>query len=79
MSKSIHGKIHGKIIELDEDPGIADGEDVEVVLQQTRPEAGIDGLRRCAGALAEEWTDEDDRILEMLRRDRKVERRTILE
>ncbi len=25
MTKTIHGKIHGKTIELDEDPGVADG------------------------------------------------------
>lgn len=29
------------------------------------------GLRRCAGALANEWTDEDDRILAALHQDRQ--------
>ena len=30
MTKTIHGKIHGKTIELDEDLGVADGQEVEV-------------------------------------------------
>ncbi len=34
-----------------------------------------DGLRRCAGALADEWSEEDDRILEELHQDRKRDTR----
>ena len=30
MTKTIHGKIHGKTIELDEDLGVAEGQKVEV-------------------------------------------------
>jgi hypothetical protein len=30
MTKTIHGTIHGKTIELDEDLGVADGQEVEV-------------------------------------------------
>ncbi len=30
MNKTIHGIVHGKIIELDEELGVADGQEVEV-------------------------------------------------
>ncbi len=32
MTKTLHGKVRGRIIELDEDPGVEDGQQVEVVL-----------------------------------------------
>ena len=72
MSQTIHGVIHGKNIELAEDPGIADGREVEVTLrpvQKKRPWG--EGLRRSAGALADSWTEEDDRILRQIYLDRK--------
>ncbi len=37
MTKTIHGKIHGKTIELDEDPGVADGLEVEVQMTVIPP------------------------------------------
>ena len=41
MMKTLYGKIRGKTIELDEDPGIADGQQVEVQLMIVRePESG---------------------------------------
>jgi hypothetical protein len=30
MTKTMHGKVHGRTIELDEDPGVAEGQEVEV-------------------------------------------------
>jgi len=33
MTKTIHGKVRGRTIELDEDPGIADGQAVEVIVR----------------------------------------------
>ena len=30
MTKTLHGKVHGKTIELDEDLGVAEGQAVEV-------------------------------------------------
>jgi hypothetical protein len=30
MTKTVHGKVHGKTIELDEDLGVAEGQEVEV-------------------------------------------------
>ena len=46
MSRTLHGKVHGKTIQLDEDPGVVDGQEVEVqvrlVLKQDRkPGDGI--------------------------------------
>ena len=39
-----------------------------------------EGLRRCAGAFAADWTEDDDRILEEIYRDRKSDsRKEILE
>jgi hypothetical protein len=76
MEKTIRGIIHRKIIELDEDPGVADGQYVEVTVK-TIPAQGAwgEGLRRCAGALAQEWTEEDDHILAALHQDRQRDTR----
>jgi hypothetical protein len=72
MTKTMHGKVHGRTIELDEDPGVAEGEQVEIIIRTvpTKRTWG-EGLRRCAGALADEWTEDDDRILEEIHQDRK--------
>ena len=73
MTKTIHGKVHGKIIELDEDLGMAEGQEVEVqvkVLPSTKTWGN--GLRRCAGALADiPGLDED---MEQILRERKTDR-----
>jgi len=37
MSKTIHGKVRGKTIELDEDPGIADGQAVQIQIEVVEP------------------------------------------
>jgi hypothetical protein len=81
MTKTIHGRVHGKTIELDEELGVADGQEVEIQVKiiPAAKQWG-EGLRRCAGALAEEWTEEDDRILEEIYQDRQRDsRREILE
>ncbi|HVC94943.1 MAG TPA: hypothetical protein VND64_14705 [Pirellulales bacterium] len=63
MTKTVHGKVRGRTIELDEDLGVSEGQEVEVtvtVVQATNkwsegiPEGDPwgEGLRRCAGALA---------------------------
>ena len=72
MSVVIHGVIHGKTIELKESPGVPDGQEVEVVVTPvSRQRASGEGIRRSAGALADSWTDEDDRILAEIYEDRK--------
>lgn len=81
VNKVIHGIINGRTIELSEDLGLAPGEAVEVQVKtlQTTQNWG-EGLKRCAGALANDWTEEDDRILEEIHQDRKLQsRREILE
>lgn len=76
MIKTTHGKVHGKTIELDEDLGLAEGQEVQVTVRIVPPAAGDPpgaGLLRTAGALAddEEW----DRIMEEVYQARRVERR----
>jgi hypothetical protein len=48
--------------------------EVQVKVLPASPPWG-DGLRRCAGALANEWTDEDDRILAGVHQERKADTR----
>ena len=79
MEKAIHGIVHGDIIKLSEHLDVADGEEVEVVVKvvsSNKPWG--DGLRRCAGALAREWTEEDDQILEQIHQERKHDVRSEL-
>jgi hypothetical protein len=74
MSKIIHGKIHGNTIELTEDLGMADGQEVEVRVKAIQPEQKWgDGILRTAGALADDpyW----DAIMERIHQERKLERR----
>ena len=71
MTKTMHGVIHGPMIELDQDPGVAEGEQVEITIKSIPSQKKWgEGLRRCAGALADEWTAEDDRILDEIYRER---------
>ena len=81
MTRTTHGVIHGRTIELAEDPGVADGQKVVITIKTvppTRPWG--EGLRRCAGAFAADWTEEDDRILEEIYQERKRDsRKEILE
>jgi hypothetical protein len=75
MSRTIHGVVRGKIIELEENPGVAEGQRVEITIRSIpsqRPWG--EGLRRCAGALAGVWTEEDDRSLDEIYADRKRDR-----
>ncbi len=56
MTRIMQGIVRGKTIELDEEVGLPDGQKVEVSvhtpgLPTTRPWG--EGLRRCAGALAD--------------------------
>ena len=76
MTKLLHGVVHGRTIELDNDPGLKDGQLVEVQVKVVPPpNQWGEGLRRCAGSLASEWTDEDDRILEEIYQERKRDTR----
>lgn len=67
----LHGVIHGKTIELAADPGMREGQTVEVTVRPTPLTSNSgDGLRRSAGALADSWNSEDDAILDQLEQDR---------
>ena len=74
MTRIIHGKVHGKTIELDEDLGLAAGQEVEVQITPV-PATKVwgEGIRRSAGG----WADypELDAVLEQLYQERKRERR----
>ncbi len=71
--RAFHGVVNGKIIELNDDPGVPPGQHVEVVVKPVSAAGSAwgEGLRRCAGALAKEWSAADDQILENIYRDRK--------
>ncbi len=77
MNRSLHGVVHGDAIHLPSDHGLVEGQSVEVVVspQTIKPTSNGDGLRRAAGALADDWTADDDRILEEIQSDRKRDAR----
>jgi hypothetical protein len=39
MQKLLHGKVRGRTIELSDDPGVADGEEVEIQITVVSPTA----------------------------------------
>lgn len=53
-TKTIHGRVHGRIIELDEDPGVSEGQQVEVQLR-IAPEGMSEGLARVYAILGERF------------------------
>jgi hypothetical protein len=70
MTRTVHGKIRAKTIELDEDLGVAEGQEVEVQVTIVQPARKWgEGILRSAGALADdpEW----DTIMEQIHSDRK--------
>jgi hypothetical protein len=40
MTRTVQGVIHGKTIELKDNPGFSDGEEIEVILRPRRSLAG---------------------------------------
>jgi hypothetical protein len=75
MTKTLHGKVHGKTIELAEELGVPEGQEVEIqikVISKPGKKTG-EGFLRTEGALAddEEW----DGIMEEIYSSRKLERR----
>ncbi len=68
MTKTVHGIVHGRIIELADDVGLAEGQRVQVTIRPlSTPD--IKGLERCAGILSGE--DEDEDILQQLDEERR--------
>jgi hypothetical protein len=71
MEKEATGVIDGKTITLREDLGMGSGQPVRVSVEPlTTPETWGKGIRQSARALADSWSEEDDRILDALRRQR---------
>jgi hypothetical protein len=69
---TIHGVIHGKTIELTDDPGLGEGVEVEVIVRPApSKQPHGEGLRRSADAMADSWTAEDDEILADIAKDRE--------
>ena len=54
MPKVVHGVVHGKVIELSEDLGLAEGQRVEVAVKVVDEETWGTGIRCTAGALTED-------------------------
>ena len=75
MTRTLHGVIRGKTIELSDNPGLADGASVQIVMLSIKPsyDKSAAGLQRCAGALADDpyWDD----IMEEIQQSRQIERR----
>lgn len=70
------GVIHGKTIELENDLGLPDGQQVSVTIEPVSPrglDATREGLRRAFGAWADD-ADDLDRYLEWNRQQRKIGR-----
>jgi len=78
MTRILHVRVRGRTIELDEDPGVAEGQEVEVRIEVTerRREPG-EGILRTAGALADDpyW----DAIMEEVHQGRRRESRSQVE
>jgi hypothetical protein len=75
MTKSIHGTVHGRTIELDEDLGVVEGQEVEIQIKLILKPPGEsgEGFLRTEGALSDdpEW----DSIMDEIYQSRKLERR----
>jgi hypothetical protein len=76
MTKTLHGKVHGKTIQLDEDLGVAEGQEVEIIVRtvaSTKASRTGEGLLLTEGALADDpyWDD----IMEEVHKERKNDSR----
>ena len=71
MSMVVQGVIHGTTIELKEHPGVADGQEVEVVVRVlNRQRKWGEGILRSAGACAD--VEGFDEAFEEVQRERKA-------
>ena len=70
----LKGVVHGKTIELEDESGLPDGQQVNVTVQPVQERlAPGEGLRRAFGAWADD-ADELDSFLEWNRQQRKIGR-----
>jgi hypothetical protein len=71
MSNLLHGVVHGRTIELNESPGVADGQEVEIVLRVMPPDdAWGHGIQRSAGIAAD--MPGFDEVFAEIQRERKA-------
>jgi hypothetical protein len=71
MTITVHGKVHGKTIELDSALSIPDGADVEVTIVVSKPQqVWGEGLKRSAGAAAD--IPEFDEVFAQIAQERKA-------
>ncbi len=70
MGKTVDGIVRGRTIELSDDAGLVEGQQVRVTIHSV-PSTGTEGLRRCAGTLVGTVEGEDERILRELDEDRR--------
>jgi len=78
MTKTLRGTVHGKNIELNEDPGVAEGQEVELQMRVVPPTGTWgEGILRSAGG----WANypEMDAVMERIHQERKRERRPQME
>lgn len=76
MNREFHGTMHGNTIVLKEPSDAVDGQEVVVLLKYLKPARPWgEGIRASAGAMADQWTEEDDRILEQIQQERRLETR----
>ena len=79
MTRTLRGKIRGKTMELDEDLGVVDGQEVEVQITMDRPRkrppahrlAGSPAAEQNSGLAGRIGHRGRDRILEEIYQDRK--------
>ncbi len=84
MKTTMKGIVHGKTIELEDEPGLPDGQKVSVTVEPVSPASSptspdaLESLRRAAGTWADD-TEELDRYLEWNRQQRKGSRPEVSE
>jgi hypothetical protein len=75
MTKVMRGVVHGRTIELQNETGLEDGREVEIILRTKElpgpPPGWQPGSKEtAAGMMAADWTEDDDQILNEIRQDR---------
>jgi hypothetical protein len=73
VTRTLHGKVHGKTAKLDEDLGVVDGQEVEIRVKVISKPGKKTGERflRTQGALADD--EERDTIMEQVYQERQGE------
>lgn len=76
MESALRGVVRGRTVELVQESGLPDGQEVTVILNPVRPISSGEGLRRAFGAWAND-AEELEQFLEWNRQQRKAGRRGI--